>query len=117
MIVFFFGVVLGLVEIFLFVYLVEFGVLLFLFSVLVVVYCILNVVMYYGFIYFFESIGYMKMFIFGLLIYVLRFYYFFVIENFWLVLLIEFFCGLCLVFVWCVLVFYVGIFFCVGVIL
>lgn len=78
-VVFFLGVVLGLVEIFLFVYLVEFGVILLLFSVLVVVYCIFNIVLYYGFIYFFESVGYIKMFIIGLFIYVLRFYYFFVI--------------------------------------
>lgn len=108
MIALFLGTALGSAETFLFVHLVELGASPSLFSALVAVHCISNVAMYYGSIYFLESIGHMKMLTLGLLIYALRFYYFSAIENPWLVLPIEFLRGLCSASVWCALASYVG---------
>lgn len=104
----FLGFALGSAETFLFVHLVELGASPSLFSALVAVHCISNVAMFYGSIYFLESIGHIKMLTLGLLIYALRFYYFSAIENPWLVLPIEFLRGLCSASVWCALASYVG---------
>ncbi|KAJ7386774.1 hypothetical protein OS493_006800 [Desmophyllum pertusum] len=64
----FLGVALGSAETFLFVHLVELGASPSLFSALVAVHCISNIALYYGSIYFLESIGHIKMLTAGLLI-------------------------------------------------
>ena len=104
----FLGVALGSAETFLFVHLVELGATPSLFSALVAVHCISNIALYYGSIYFLESVGHIKMLIIGLFIYALRFYYFSAIQNPWLVLPIEFLRGLCSASVWSALASYVG---------
>lgn len=104
----FLGVALGSAETFLFVHLVELGATPSLFSALVAVHCISNIALYYGSIYFLESVGHIKMLTIGLFIYALRFYYFSAIQNPWLVLPIEFLRGMCSASVWCALASYVG---------
>ena len=69
----FLGVALGSAKTFLFVHLVELGATPSLFSALVAVHCISNIALYYGSIYFLESVGHIKMLIIGLFIYALRF--------------------------------------------
>ena len=105
----FLGIAKGSAETFLFMHLVELGAHSpFLFSWLFAIQCISNVLLYYASVYFLEKVGHVKMLIAGLLVYALRFYFFSIVEDPWLVLPVEVLVGISSASVWCALASYVA---------
>lgn len=102
------GVCHGLSHSFLYVHLAEMDSSPALFSALVGAECLSNVTLYYASVYLIKKYGELKMVCAGLLVYALRFYYFSVVREAWLVLPIEFLQGFCSALVWSGLAAFVG---------
>ena len=98
----------GLSQSFLYVHLAELDSSPALFSALVGAECLSGVTLYYASVYLIKKYGELKMVCAGLLVYALRFYYFSVVREAWLVLPIEFLRGFCTALAWSGLAAFVG---------
>lgn len=108
MLALFLGISLGVSQAFLNLYLIDLGATTSLLSALIGIQCLSNMTMYYASVYIIKKFGHSRILILGLAIYGIRFFYFSIIPNAWLVLPMELLSGLCQALVWCSLVSYVG---------
>ena len=108
LIAFFTGACHGSAESFLYFHLAELDASPALFSALVGAECLSVVTIYYASVYLIKKYGELKMVCAGMLVYALRFYYFSVVEEAWLVLPIEFLRGFCTALTWSGLAAFVG---------
>lgn len=104
----FLGIAYGTAQAFLNTHLIELGATTALLSALAGVHCLSNLTMYYASVYLIKRFGHVRNIVLGLAVYAIRFFYFSIIPNAWLVLPMELLSGLCQALVWCSLASYVG---------
>lgn len=104
----FLGISYGVSHAFLNTHLIDLGATSSLLSALAGVHCLSNLTMYLASVYLIKKFGHSRLFVLGLAVYAVRFFYFSIIPNAWLVLPMELLSGLCQALVWCSLVSYVG---------
>ncbi|XP_001626053.2 major facilitator superfamily domain-containing protein 6 [Nematostella vectensis] len=104
----FLGIAFGAAEAFLGMHLLNLGATPSLLSALVGIQCLSSMTLYYLSVFLLRKLGHIRVLCVGLLVYIVRFFYYSAISNAWLVLPMEFLSGICTALVWSSLVSYVA---------